>query len=215
MAMKRREPRSSARYFDTPGRPPFYKRYFRVVARLITVLSVVTAMAFPIGFGFTVIGREISRFPNVVALDPLTIGALEPLNQRSVVEDRYGNVIATLKSEQNRLPVSIDQVPKHLMRIFIDTRVSICVRRLELCLPTSSRAVSPKVDRRSLSSWSRFLFSRQRKKLIARFARLAWRCRLNVNLQNPKSWSGISMRCISGRVPMGCRQHPNGTSPNQ
>ncbi len=146
MAMKRRESRSSARYFDTPGRPPFYKRYFRVIARLITVLSVVVAMAFPIGFGFTAIGREISRLPNVVALDPLTIGALEPLNQRSVVEDRYGNVIATLKSEQNRLPVSIDQIPKHLIDAVLAVEDAQFYRHKGLNLRSTARALFANVE---------------------------------------------------------------------
>lgn len=146
MAMKRREARNTARYFDTPGRPPFYKRYFRVIARLVMVFLAIAAMAFPFGFGFAAIGREVARLPNLVVLDPLTVGVLEPLNQRSVVEDRYGNVIATLKSEQNRLPVSIDQVPKHLIDAVLAIEDVQFYRHKGLNLRSTARALFANVE---------------------------------------------------------------------
>ncbi len=40
---------------------------------------------------------------------------LRPLAQRSLIFDRNGNVLATLHAEENRSPVSLEQVPQRVV----------------------------------------------------------------------------------------------------
>src|SRR5213082_2244435 len=45
---------------------------------------------------------------------------LQPLATRSVVYARDGSVLATLHAEENRVPVSLDQVPPHVVQAVLD-----------------------------------------------------------------------------------------------
>jgi penicillin-binding protein 1A len=45
---------------------------------------------------------------------------LNELAQRSVVYDRDGNILAVLHVEENRSPVTLDQVPKHVIQAVLD-----------------------------------------------------------------------------------------------
>ncbi len=56
-----------------------------------------------------------------VAFDVEKVGALDPLNERSVVLDRYGRTIAVLRSEQNRSPVDFSRIPQHVINAVLDT----------------------------------------------------------------------------------------------
>ncbi|HEX2849155.1 MAG TPA: transglycosylase domain-containing protein [Acidimicrobiales bacterium] len=45
---------------------------------------------------------------------------LADLSERSVLTDRYGNVIAVLHADENRSPVSLDEIPPHVVDAVLD-----------------------------------------------------------------------------------------------
>jgi len=90
----------------------------RVLARyLLTVLVA--------GTGLTVALVLSSRSVSAIAAgarSETTTSALQlaELSERSVVYDRGGNVLAVLHADENRSPVTLDQVPEHVVQAILD-----------------------------------------------------------------------------------------------
>ncbi len=91
-------------------------RLLRILARFLTLVlgaglgigALTAAMAY-LGMQFPLLSKSVS-------FDAEKLGALTPLNQRSVMLDSQGHLMSVLRSEQNRLEVKLAQVPKHLIQ---------------------------------------------------------------------------------------------------
>jgi membrane peptidoglycan carboxypeptidase len=57
-------------------------------------------------------GGQSDKLPAALELDELA--------QRSVVYDRNGGVLAVLHVDENRSPVTLDQVPEHVIQAVLD-----------------------------------------------------------------------------------------------
>ena len=90
------------------------------LARLLTLLVGGALGAAAVVVCLVLIGTQVPFVSSAVRFDVERVGALEPLNERSIVFDRYGRTIAVLRSEQNRSPITLDQVPKHLINAVLD-----------------------------------------------------------------------------------------------
>jgi penicillin-binding protein 1A len=62
----------------------------------------------------------VSQAPHLVTATPAPRITFSPLAMRSVVYARDGTVLAVLHADEYRVPISIDQVPSHVVRAVLD-----------------------------------------------------------------------------------------------
>ncbi len=77
---------------------------------------------------------------------PGKIDNVRPLDVRSEVFDRFGNVIATWRGEQNRVPVALKDVPPHLIQAVLDVEDSQFNRHLGINVRALARATAANVE---------------------------------------------------------------------
>ena len=90
----------------------------RVLTRfLLTVLAAGAGLA----VALVLSSRSVSAIAAGATSDPTTSAVqLTELSERSVVYDRGGNVLAVLHADENRSPVTLDQVPGHVVNAILD-----------------------------------------------------------------------------------------------
>jgi penicillin-binding protein 1A len=90
----------------------------RFVGRLLLTLLLAGA---GVAAGVVVVGSEVGRLWHAgVAGSEGENLSLQPLAARSVVYASDGGVIATFHEEENRVPVSLDRIPPHVVRAVLD-----------------------------------------------------------------------------------------------
>ena len=89
---------------------------------------------------------QLPEAKHAVAFDVEKVGALDPLNERSIVVDRYGRTIAVLRSEQNRSPVDLARVPNHVINAVLDTEDADFYFHKGVNLRSTIRAVAANVE---------------------------------------------------------------------
>ena len=89
---------------------------------------------------------QLPQARHAVAFDVEKVGALDPLNERSIVLDRYGRTIAVLRSEQNRSPVDLARVPRHVINAVLDTEDADFYVHKGVNLRSTIRAVAANVE---------------------------------------------------------------------
>ncbi len=88
--------------------------------------TIVRLMCAVLVAGLGLAGAALALAPQIKAFFTAgTTGArevvdLQPLATRSVVYDRNGNILDTFHAEENRVPVSLDIVPEHVVRAVLD-----------------------------------------------------------------------------------------------
>ena len=128
------------------GRPSIARRLVRWFARLLTVAVGGALAVVPITAIMVLIAAQVPAASKAASFGVPTVGALEPLDVRSIVLDRNGNRIATLRSEQNRSPVTIDKVPKTLINAVIDVEDAEFYRHKGFNLRSTIRALFANVE---------------------------------------------------------------------
>ena len=118
----------------------------RWFARLLTVAVGGGLAVVPITAIMVLIASQVPAASKAASFGVPTVGALEPLDVRSVVLDRNGNRIATLRSEQNRSPVTIDKVPKALINAVLDVEDADFYRHKGFNLRSTIRALFANVE---------------------------------------------------------------------
>jgi len=88
---------------------------------IVRFLVCVTLAGLGVAAGTVLLGRQAVRMFDAGTTgtggDPIS---LEPLAVRSVVYARDGSVLATFHEEENRVPISLDKVPPHVVRAVLD-----------------------------------------------------------------------------------------------
>src|SRR5688500_10858208 len=99
--------------------PPRYRdRPVRPAVRYLTVVLVAGA---GLALGVVLLAPEVRAFIEAGrAGEGESVLELEELSQRSLVLDREGNVMAVLHAEENRSPVSLERVPRHVVDAILD-----------------------------------------------------------------------------------------------
>jgi penicillin-binding protein 1A len=92
------------------------------------------------------VGIGASKLRNATSFAPGKIDNVRPLDVRSEVFDRYGNVIATWRGEQNRVPVALKDVPDHLVQAVLDVEDSQFYRHLGINVRALARATAANVE---------------------------------------------------------------------
>jgi penicillin-binding protein 1A len=87
-------------------------------ARLVRLLIVLAASVAVLTASAIVIAPRAAELVGSHVSDHATI-SLEPLSERSYVYDRYGNLLGTLVSEQNRVKVKLGQISKPMIKTVI------------------------------------------------------------------------------------------------
>jgi 1A family penicillin-binding protein len=88
---------------------------------LVRYVLTVTAAAAGLTFALLLSSRSVSAIA-AGARSETTTSALQltELSERSVVYDRGGNVLAVLHADENRSPVTLEQVPEHVVHAILD-----------------------------------------------------------------------------------------------
>ncbi len=92
------------------------------------------------------VGIGGAKLRHAFSFAPGKLGSVKPLDVRSEVFDRYGNVIATWRGEQNRVPVSIRDVPPHLIQAVLDVEDSQFNKHLGINVRALARATAANVE---------------------------------------------------------------------
>ena len=92
------------------------------------------------------VGVGAAKLRYAFSFAPGKLGTVKPLDVRSEVFDRYGNVIATWRGEQNRVPVSIKDVPQHLIQAVLDVEDSQFNKHLGINVRALARATAANVE---------------------------------------------------------------------
>lgn len=100
----------------------------------------------PIVGGVALLAAQFPQATHAVSFGTPTIGKLDPLNVRSLVLDRHGKTIAVLRSEQNRSPVPIETVPKHLINAVLAVEDAEFFRHKGVNLRATARALFADVE---------------------------------------------------------------------
>ena len=118
----------------------------RWLARLVTVVIGGAVAVVPVSAAIFLIASQVPTASKAASFGVPTVGALVPLDVRSVVLDRNGSRIATLRSEQNRSAVAIDKVPKTLINAVIDVEDADFYRHKGFNLRSTIRALFANVE---------------------------------------------------------------------
>ena len=90
----------------------------RVLARyLVIVVAAAAGLAIVLGLSSRSVGAIAAGGRSHTTTSALQ---LAELSERSVVYDRAGNVLAVLHADENRSPVTLDQVPQHVVHAIVD-----------------------------------------------------------------------------------------------
>src|SRR5947209_1163304 len=111
-----REPGLAERILRRTGRA-IVRTAWMVVRWVVTVALVGGAAGVAVAVGFHTLSHIASHSATLTPVHPIT---LEPLATRSVVYARDGSVLTTLHAEEDRVPVTLDQVPAHVVRAVLD-----------------------------------------------------------------------------------------------
>lgn len=118
----------------------------RTFARLIALALGASLGAGALAGAVVLVGSQVSvaaKSVRYVAPDP---GNLAPLDQRSLVLDRNGRVIAVLHAEQNRSPVAFNRVPKVLVNAILAVEDSKFYQHKGVNLRATVRAFGANVE---------------------------------------------------------------------
>ena len=113
---------------------------------LVTLLVGGTIGAMAIAACLVLLSSQLPFVKAAVSFDVEKVGALDPLNERSIVFDRYGRTIAVLRSEQNRSPVGLARVPKHVIEAVLDVEDADFYVHKGVNLRSTIRAVAANVE---------------------------------------------------------------------
>jgi penicillin-binding protein 1A len=94
----------------------FSARVLRFFARILTLLVGGSVGTVALVAVLALLGSQLPPLVKSFSFATEKIGTLTPLNQRSKMLDKDGRLISVLRSEQNRLAVPLDRVPKHLVQ---------------------------------------------------------------------------------------------------
>ena len=121
-------------------------RLIRKLARVITLLIGSAVGVTALVAAFALLGSQLPKLNGAVKFPVATLGALEPLNQRSEIVDAQDRLMIVLRSEQNRQPVAFDRIPKHMINAVLAVEDADFYRHKGINMRSTVRAMVANVE---------------------------------------------------------------------
>ena len=116
------------------------------VGRLAVLGAGGAAGAVAVATTVAMVAPHVAEVPAAARFSPPKIGTFEPLYERSIVYDRYGNELAVLRSEQNRTLIPLEKMPPSVIQAVIDTEDAAFYRHKGVNIRATARALFANVE---------------------------------------------------------------------